>query len=125
MGDPDYVVIQADQQLCIPTTPGVYCNKRGIIKTLGQVIEVKGDVVTINGVVVSVTGTRSVAPGLNITKLGTNNYVVNYPTGQVQFATYSYYTNIYVTTSSGRLPTGINALNIFVLLFMFFSFFLI
>jgi len=105
-GDPDYLIIQADQQLCRPNVAGVYCNKRIILKTLGHVVEIKGDTVTIDGVVTSVTGTLQVGNGLNVTKLGTNNYVVTYPNGQVQYQTISYYGEVYITATHGPLPTG-------------------
>jgi hypothetical protein len=100
-------VVQADQQQCLPNVPGIYCNKRGILKTLGHVIQVQGDTVTIDGVVTPVTGTLQVGNGVNVTKLGTGNYVVSYPNGQTQFQTISYYMNIYTTATGGRVPTGI------------------
>eukprot|EP00026_Physarum_polycephalum_P004751 Phypoly_transcript_04775.p1 GENE.Phypoly_transcript_04775~~Phypoly_transcript_04775.p1 ORF type:complete len:646 (+),score=95.14 Phypoly_transcript_04775:107-2044(+) len=106
VGDPDYLIVQADQQLCRPNVAGVYCNKRGILKTLGHVIEVAGDKVTIDGVVTSVTGTLQVGNGVNVTKLGTNNYVISFPNGKVQFQTISYYGEYYITLTHGPVPTG-------------------
>eukprot|EP00026_Physarum_polycephalum_P004961 Phypoly_transcript_04987.p1 GENE.Phypoly_transcript_04987~~Phypoly_transcript_04987.p1 ORF type:complete len:652 (-),score=88.56 Phypoly_transcript_04987:12-1967(-) len=110
-GDPDFLQIQADQQQCQASAPGIYCNKRGILKTLGHVIEVTSDTVTIDSVVTPVTGTLPLGNGLNVTKLGTGNYVVSYPNGQTQFQTlpsvYKYfYMNIFVSVTAGCEPNG-------------------
>jgi len=99
-------VIQADQQQCLPTVPGIYCNKRGIVKTQGHVVEVSFDTVTIDGVVVPITGTYNVGNGVNVTKVGPNDYIVNYPNGNTRFTSGPYYQNIYISATSGRQPTG-------------------
>jgi hypothetical protein len=108
--DPDYILIQADQQLCRPTVPGIYCNQRGILKTKGHVVEVKGDTVTIDGTVTPITGTHTVGDGVTVTKVATGNYVVSYPGGSTRFLQrstgYFYYTDIAITINTGRQPTG-------------------
>jgi hypothetical protein len=106
--DPDYLLIQADQQLCQGTVPGIYCNVRGIIKTQGHIVEVQYDQLTVDGQVTTVPigGTLQVGNGVNVTHVGTNNYIVNFPNGNVQFTSSPPYSNIYITLTSGRVPTG-------------------
>jgi hypothetical protein len=100
------LIIQADQQQCQPNVQGVYCNRRVVLQTLGHLVEVNGDTVTIDGIFTSITGTLQVGSSLNVTKVGTKNYVVTYPNGQVQYQTISYYSQIYVTATQGLIPTG-------------------
>jgi hypothetical protein len=118
-GDPDFMEVQADQQICIASNPGIYCNKRGIIKTQGHVIEVSGNMVTIDGAVTPISGTHPVGNGVNVTKKGNDNYVVSFPNGTAQFmAGTSYAMNIYITIDSGREPTGNTSLCFWIFFFI-------
>jgi hypothetical protein len=108
--DPDFTLVQADQQLCRTNVPGVYCNQRVVVQAAGQVVQIAGDTVTVNGAVTTVTGTYTVGNGVTITKLSTGNYMINYPNGYVQSTRYTGgafpYTNIVVGVTGGSQPTG-------------------
>lgn len=104
--DPDYLLIQADQQLCPKSNASnVYCNKRAVLKAEGHVIELNCDKVIINGVETPISGTYLVG-NVSVTKQTRGGYLVNYPNGSTQTACPAGTMDITVMITGGQRPNG-------------------
>lgn len=70
-------------------------------------VEVLGDTIRINGDLVTVTGTATIAAGFNITRLGTGDYEIAFPTGTVTVTSIGgIFQNVKVHATSGPVPDG-------------------
>lgn len=103
--DFDYLLIQADQQLCSPLS-NIYCNKRAALKVEGKVIEIGCDKVIINGVVTTISGTYLVG-NVSIIKKGRGMYLVSYPNGSIKtVCSNNGNVDITIIINGGQQPNG-------------------
>lgn len=103
---PNYLLIQADQQLCPKSNAtGVYCNKRAVVKAEGHVIEIGCNKIVINGVEIPIFGTYHM-DNVSITKKGRGEYLVDYPNGNTRTACPAGTMDITVIITGGQKPNG-------------------